>query len=265
MGGPVKNKTFFNGIFEEQKQSQILAVTQTVYTQTAHQGIFRFFPGVQGSRWFTWSRPVISPNGLYEGRVDHLFNDKHRVSIVATHQAYNSSNVAFPQAYPSVPGSPDPTETTQYSVALNQHAATDAAKRNPHRRLPSAHHHHGGASNRISPVYQYSYTMTWIRGQHAFKGGAGVDAFGATPIASIGAGGVAVQNISTIAGIGQNAGTATNLLNDLRASCRSGKRCSASRWAGLHPVSCRARRGIATGCRENIPDSLKTISSSSHL
>jgi hypothetical protein len=26
--------------------------------------------------------------------------------------------VAFPQAYPSVPGSPDPTETTQYSVAL---------------------------------------------------------------------------------------------------------------------------------------------------
>jgi hypothetical protein len=37
-------------------------------------------------------------------------------------------------------------------------------------------------------------------------------------IATIGAGGVAVQNISTITGIGQNAGGATNLLNDLSGS-----------------------------------------------
>jgi hypothetical protein len=328
LGGPVKrNRTFFNGIFEGQKLSQIIAVTQTVYTQTARQGIFRFFPGVQNGNaisaaptvdlqgnpvqpaaatggletvsvlgrdpnrlvvdpsgniakqlalvplpnnfragdglntaGFTWSRPVISPNGLYEGRVDHLFNDKHRISIVATHQAYSSSNVAFPQAYPSVPGSPDPTETTQYSVALTstlrptllnelrigafRPRTTILTPQDAKPELlstasgvpyitgfagitnPFSNSATGGASNRISPVYQYGDTMTWIRGRHAFKGGAdtrflsdaGFDAFGATPIASIGAGGVAVQNISTITGIGQNAGTATNLLNDISGS-----------------------------------------------
>jgi Outer membrane receptor for ferrienterochelin and colicins len=328
LGGPVKrNRTFFNGIFEGQKQSQIIAVTQTVYTREARQGLFRFFPGVQNGNaisaaptvdlqgnpvqpaaatggleivsvlgrdpnrlvvdpsgnmakqlalvplpnnfragdglntaGFTWSRPIISPNSLYEGRVDHLFNEKHRISIVLTHQAYNSLNVAFPQAYPSVPGSPDPTETTQYSVALTstlrpnllneirigafrprttiltpqdaKPALLSTAAGVPYITAfagitnPFSNSATGGASNRITPVYQYGDTMSWIRGRHAFKGGvearflsdAGFDAFGATPIATVGAGGVAVQNISTIPGIGQNAGTATNLLNDLSGS-----------------------------------------------
>src|SRR5437016_5321541 len=48
LGGPVRrNKTFFNGIYEGQKQRQVIATTQTVYTQAARNGIFRFFPGVQ--------------------------------------------------------------------------------------------------------------------------------------------------------------------------------------------------------------------------
>src|SRR5258706_7601567 len=47
-GGPVKrNKTFFNGIYEGQRRIQINSTTPTVYTASARQGIFRFFPGVQ--------------------------------------------------------------------------------------------------------------------------------------------------------------------------------------------------------------------------
>src|SRR5260370_1044965 len=185
MGGHVKkNKTFFNGIFEGQRQRQVIATTQTVYTQTARDGMFRFFPGVQNGNaiaavptvdlqgnpvqpagagalqsitlfgrdpnrmaadptgviskqlaliplpnnfragdglntaGFTWSRPFPTDNGLYEGRIDHLFSVKHRASIVLNHQAYNSFNVAFPQNFPTVPGSPDPTEVTQYSLAF---------------------------------------------------------------------------------------------------------------------------------------------------
>jgi carboxypeptidase family protein/TonB-dependent receptor-like protein len=328
MGGPVRrNRTFFNGIYEGQRQRQVIATTQTVYTQTARNGIFRFFPGqvngnaiaavptvdLQGNpvaptpgaqlqsinvfgrdpnrlaadptgiiskqlgllplpnnfrsgdglntAGFTWSRPFPTDNALYEGRVDHMFNDKHRLSIVLNHQAYNSFNVAFPQNFPTVPGSPDPTETTQYSAAFTsvirpsllnearfgafrprtlvltpQDAQPEllpttaggvpyilAFTGNVTSPFPSAL---GGASNRISPVYQYSDTLTWVRGKHSFRGGVevrfvsdpGYDAFGARPGASSGAGIVPVQNISTITGIGANSGTAQNLLLDLAGS-----------------------------------------------
>jgi hypothetical protein len=55
---------------------------------------------------------------IYEGRVDHLFNEKHRISLTLNQQSYHSINVAAPPPYPSVPWQADPTETTQYSVAL---------------------------------------------------------------------------------------------------------------------------------------------------
>ena len=327
-GGPLrKNKTFFNGIYEGQRQRQVIAVTQTVYTPSARNGIFRFFPGIangnanaaiptvdlQGNpvqpstaggplqsvsvlgkdpnrfvadpsgnmakqlaliplpnnfragdglntAGFTWSRPFPTDYGLYEGRIDHIFSDKHRMSMVLSHQAYNSFNVAFPQAYPTVPGSPDPTETTQYSFSLNSIVRPNILNEvrigafrprtivlTPQDAKPELLSTAGGvpyitafagitspfptgatggASNRITPVYQYGDTMTWSKGRHSFRGGAelrfisdpGYDAFGATAIATVGSGAVAVQNISTIAGIGQNAGTATNLLNDLSGS-----------------------------------------------
>jgi hypothetical protein len=49
-GGPfpkyLKNKLFFNGITEPQRESYSTAVNQTVFTAPARQGIFRFYPGV---------------------------------------------------------------------------------------------------------------------------------------------------------------------------------------------------------------------------
>lgn len=82
---------------------------------------------------------------------------------------------------------------------------------------------------RISPSYQFFDSITWQRGRHAFKGGAemrfvstnGFNSFDVMPRAVIGSGGAAVQNITNITGIGLNAGTAVNILNDLSGSLSS--------------------------------------------
>ena len=185
-GGPVKrNKTFFNGIYEPYKQRNFTTRNSLVYTQTARDGIFRFFPGALNQNAtganptvdlsgnpitpagatgalqsvsvlgrdpnravvdptgtmahvlsymplpnnfrfgdglntaaYSWNQPTPVDFELYEGRVDHLFNDKHRIAITANHQSYHSYNVASPPPFPAVPGNSDPTETTQYSAAL---------------------------------------------------------------------------------------------------------------------------------------------------
>jgi hypothetical protein len=74
---------------------------------------------------------------------------------------------------------------------------------------------------RISPSYQFFDSLTWQRGRHTFKGGAemrfvstnGFNSFDVMPRAVIGSGGVAVQNVTNIAGIGQNATAAVNILD----------------------------------------------------
>jgi hypothetical protein len=82
---------------------------------------------------------------------------------------------------------------------------------------------------RISPSYQFSDSLTWQVGRHTFKGGAemrfvstnGFNSFDVMPRAFIGQGGAAVQNVTTISGIGQNATAAINILNDLSGSLGS--------------------------------------------
>lgn len=82
---------------------------------------------------------------------------------------------------------------------------------------------------RISPSYQFYDSLTWQKGRHAIKGGAemrfvstnGFNSFDVMPRAVIGSGGAAVQNVTTIAGIGQNATPAVNILNDLSGSLAS--------------------------------------------
>jgi hypothetical protein len=79
---------------------------------------------------------------------------------------------------------------------------------------------------RISPFYAFVDHMTWLKGRHSFMGGAevrfvstnGFNSFTVMPRANFGAGGVPVQNINTITGIGANSGAAQNLLIDLSGS-----------------------------------------------
>jgi len=52
--------------------------------------------------------------------VDHLFNDNIACRLWLPIRLTTAFNVAFPQNFPTVPGSPDPTETTQYSASFHQ-------------------------------------------------------------------------------------------------------------------------------------------------
>ncbi|MBL8175967.1 MAG: TonB-dependent receptor, partial [Bryobacterales bacterium] len=63
IGGPVwKNKTFFHFLYEGQRIRTKNAVTTTVLTQTARQGLYRFFPGVQNGNANSNS-PVVDVQG----------------------------------------------------------------------------------------------------------------------------------------------------------------------------------------------------------
>ena len=218
---------------------------------------------------FTWQRPVRIDFATYEFKVDHMFSTKHRASVSFSHQAYDSLNVAGPQPLPASPGGRGPTETTQYFASLTSVLRPNllnefrAGVFRPRTEVVAPYDPKAGGpdiapraagdlpyiidftsiteplaptnfgsdnSNRLSPVYQYGDSISWLKGRHSFKGGvefrfvssAGYDAYAATPRATIGAVFVPVQGITTVAGIGQNSGGAQNLLLDLSGSIGSG-------------------------------------------
>ncbi len=63
VGGPVrKNKTFFFGLFEANIDRTKSSVTSTTLTDTARQGILRFYPGVQDAN-ANANNPTVDLNG----------------------------------------------------------------------------------------------------------------------------------------------------------------------------------------------------------
>jgi hypothetical protein len=61
--GPIKkNKTFFFGLFEMNLQAFRSPVTDTVYTQSARNGVFRYFQGVQNAV-YTANNPTSDASG----------------------------------------------------------------------------------------------------------------------------------------------------------------------------------------------------------
>ena len=125
---------------------------------------------------------------------------------------------------------------------------------------------------RISPIYQYSDTMTWLRGRHAFK--AGFEGPSTAPTASIpstslpgattGAGNVPFVNISTIAGIGTNsdagaehAGRSFGLAGQLDPGLQFGGRHESDLHSGragaAHLAAARVRR-LLPGRLEGAPN-----------
>jgi hypothetical protein len=278
-GGPLKkNKTFFNGIYEPYKERNQFVANETVYTQSALEGIFRFYPGVVNGNvttavptvdsagnpvrpstatgglqsvsvlgrdpnrltpdstgimshvfsymplpnnyrigdglntaGFTWEYPQPINFELYEGRIDHVFNENERLSLTLSEQDYHSFNYTTPQPFPTAPGQFNSAETSNYSVALTSvfrpnllndarigvyrtRTQVDAPYGpgnpgftgflTPVDNYPSIVTPAGVSSpyvgaNGVGPVpgdylnpnYQYGDTMTWIKGRHSFKGG----------------------------------------------------------------------------------------------
>ena len=80
-----------------------------------------------------------------------------------------------------------------------------------------------GPYNGGAPTYQYGDSLTWVKGKHSFKGGAtlrfignsGYNIINGFPLVATGGGTFPSAAVNSLAGIGQNATTATNLLGDL--------------------------------------------------
>lgn len=212
---------------------------------------------------YTFNRPRPYDFNQMDIRLDHQFTARHRASFVYSEQGSQSKNFIGAQRYPTVPAGESPNSTISESLTvssvfrpnlLNEFhagvfrptqtynspwivAGTDILPKigsQPYlmgmslANSPINTSVGDDPSSRVSPVYQFSDSVSWVKGRHAFKGGgeirfvssAGFDTFNTMPRVSLGAGGVPVQNITTIPGLGQNTGAQT-LLTDLAGSVNS--------------------------------------------
>ncbi len=220
---------------------------------------YRFGDGLN-TAGYTWVRPFTFDSNQLTMRFDHQFTSSHRVSVEYLRETNGGLNQFLAQPLPDSPGGSYQDNTNFYSISyiatLSPRLVNEVrggASRTLIRFeapwesssgrafLPSSNNQiyvpvylsvttpinqSNDPQGRISPLYQYSDTITWLRGKHNFKGGAevrfastnGFNSFTVLPRAAIGVGGPAITNISTIPNIGLNLGGAQNMLNDLTGS-----------------------------------------------
>jgi hypothetical protein len=212
---------------------------------------------------YSWSRPFS--NNLWQAnlKIDHNLNDRHRLAFAYTYEDRANFNGFSEQNFPAAPIGNTLYHNRLYTLnvwsnvkptVLNEFRAgvlrpwlrwytgweTEAGRPffpqvNGNIYVPvlaSVTDPLNQADNpvgRISPLYQYSDNVTWIRGKHSFKTGAeirfsssnGFNSADVLPRVNLGTGGQPVLNIDRIPGIGLNLATAQNLLNDLTGSVSS--------------------------------------------
>ncbi len=204
-----------------------------------------------------------SPVNFYQWdtKIDHQFTANQRLSFSYSRQSYYSDNVAAPQNYPGIPGATTQNYTDLYSLSfvsvlrsnlLNEFRAgvfrPSNAVDSPYQNtsvLPQVNgqpflvhfttvtdpitfniYGQTDSTYTITPVYQYTDTMTWQKGRHSIKGGfevrftsyGGFDLYAAMPRVALGASSVPVANIGTIPGIGTNQAAAQQILAELSGS-----------------------------------------------
>ena len=209
---------------------------------------------------YRWQRSAPDDLLKFQFRIDHNISESHRANFSYNNEREDSVNTFMPQPFPTSPTDARSVRGALYSFGLTStfrpnlinefHAGAQRAKfrsqapwevsgtsllptmkGQPY--IPVFPANVAGpidTSNdpqgRLSPVYQASDAMTWLKGTHTFKGGFearfvssnGFNSFGVMPRATIGAGAVAVAGINTITGIGNNAAQAQTLLNVLAGS-----------------------------------------------
>jgi hypothetical protein len=216
---------------------------------------------------YIWQARV--PTNIYslDLRVDHNFNQSERLTASYNHDNENNPNGNDLQNYPtSVPGRYQQFSTvgslalvSTLGPAMVNEARIGVQRTNLDFEAPWTSNPQGTSllpslggvpyilalgggltspyttgtgedpQGRITPVYQASDKITWLRGRHALKAGLefhivdedSFHAFDVIPRVTLGTGNVGTQNITTIAGIGANATTATNLLTNLAGSVGS--------------------------------------------
>ncbi len=211
---------------------------------------------------YTWSAPGSSDRDQFNLRLDHQFNERHRVSFNYVKEDEFFLNGFLAQPFPDSPGGAQKNVDRLYSLTvtstltqtlLNEFRA--GANRGSFcffapweleegkRVLPTANgqiytpvfldittpiDQSNDPQGRISPFYTFTDTLTWQRGLHGFKGGVefrfastnGFNSFTVLPRATIGSGGASITGLPTTGAqaLGQNLGTAQNLLNNLTGS-----------------------------------------------
>jgi hypothetical protein len=211
---------------------------------------------------FFWQQPGTGDNNLYTGRLDHQLTQSTRLAFSAQFERGNSLNGFQGQTYPQQPTDAAIPRTDFYSLTatttirpnlLNEFRAgvnrfkivydtpfsPSLNSILPHvgaqpfyfnfASVTDTYTANNAPQGRISPVYQYSDRINWLRGRHAFKGGVevrfdssnGFNSFRVVPEALTGAGAVPYANINTIPGIGNNSTAAQDILGDLSGSLAS--------------------------------------------
>jgi len=209
---------------------------------------------------YIWRRSASDDIYSLDFRLDHNFSQSERLTFSYNRDYENSPNGNDAQAYPTSPGGAYVQTSTVGSVALVSTVSptmVNEARVGVQRAhldfeapwtansagtgiLPSVNgipyilSLNGVTSplassdpqGRITPVYQYSDKLTWLRGRHAMKAGVELrflsefsyHAFDVIPRVTLGAGNIGVQGITTIGGIGANSALAGNLLTTLSGS-----------------------------------------------
>jgi hypothetical protein len=212
---------------------------------------------------YSWIQPARTNTDQVSVKIDHNFNEKHRLTFSWNRETSTSINGFQSQRFPGTPGgmvdSPDSAYalkvfsvvksnlTNEFSVGILRSKSRSLAPWEVEGGL-AALPRLGNQSflldmvsvtdpiltdndpqGRLSPNYQYSDNVSWIRGKHNFKGGAavwfpstnGFNSFDVMPRVNIGQGIIPVANFASIPGIGRNQAAAENLLNDLSGSVTS--------------------------------------------
>ncbi|MBI4905636.1 MAG: carboxypeptidase regulatory-like domain-containing protein [Acidobacteria bacterium] len=215
---------------------------------------YRFGDGLN-TAGFTWSRPSLYTFNMYRAKVDHNFNSKHRMDVSWQYESDDQSNGFQAQPYPTAPGGSVTSWTHFLSVGVDSTLSSRVLNQvrlgfnRPWVRFNSPWELVGrdalgqqgqnvffpvfasftnplvdqDPQGRISPVYEFNDSVAMTKGSHNLKAGFGVrftstngfNSFSVVPRANIGSGVLPATPITSIPGIGQNNGTAINILNDL--------------------------------------------------
>ncbi len=208
---------------------------------------------------YYWLMPGTSDYNLYNLKIDHTLTNSTRLAFSMQANITNQFNGYRGQVYPAQPSDLGFHSNYLYTLSATTNFRTnllnelhlgvnyfeagysgpfysDQSSVLPHigsqpffftfASITNEYTSNNAPQGRTSPLYQFSDSITWLKGRHAIKAGVqiyfdssnGYNSFYVLPAAVTGAGSVAFANISTISGIGANLTAAQNILGDLSGS-----------------------------------------------
>ncbi|MBI4903814.1 MAG: carboxypeptidase regulatory-like domain-containing protein [Acidobacteria bacterium] len=235
--------------------SRVLAVTPLPNN-------FRIGDGLN-TAGYTWQRRSTNDFDVFHIKLDHHFSHHHRLSYTYNYENESESNTRYAQPFPGSPGGiirghdrfhmlavtsslranlmnefragvlrPDYRASAPWELAQNAGFLPQASGETYIPVLSQVSNivtTDDDPVHLFSPLYQFTDSVTHVRGSHTWKAGVDVrfassNGFNSTdvmPRVNFGTGAVAVTGINSIAGIGPNLATAQSMLNDLSGSLAS--------------------------------------------